>query len=1060
MRFYADLHIHSKYSRACSKDCDIEHLAWWARRKGVTVVGTGDFTHPAWRAHLREVLEPAEPGLLRLRPEYEREALRTLPAKCHTPVRFMLSVEIATIYKYGDYTRKIHHLCYVPDFDAAEEFSRRLGNIGNLGSDGRPILGLDARDLLEITLESGAGSYLVPAHIWTPWFAVLGSKAGFDSIEECYRDLAGHVFALETGLSSDPEMNWRLSGLDGYTLVSHSDAHSPPMLAREATVFDTELDYFAIRRALETGVGFEGTVEFFPEEGKYHLDGHRKCGVRLDPAETRRHGRRCPDCGKPLTVGVLNRVDALADRAEGVRPSGAAEYRNLIPLPEIVGEIRGVGPKSKKVFGEISELTARHGSELAILENVPVERLRRENGALAEAVERLRVGAVHREAGYDGEYGTIRVFEPGELSRVRSGGAASLFDDEELATSTPLALEAVGEPEAFDDEVPTTSPPSDAEGGARHEEREGERRELSDSAVGGVPAPVGMLAELDAEQRAAAEVESGPLMIVAGPGTGKTRTITHRIAHLIEERGVPASDCLAITFTRRAAAEMSNRITALVGERGSEVTVATFHSLGMSLVRDNHAALGLPEDFALVDADRRHRILVSLTGDERRARQVVSALSRARRGGVVSDEVVELLSGYVAALRREGLVDFDDLLVLPVELLESDGELAEWYRRRYRWVSVDEYQDVDEVQYRLLRLLAPAGANLTVIGDPDQAIYGFRGADVGFFLRFEQDYPDAPVLALTRNYRSGRRIVEGAVRAIRPESLVPERTLRPVGADSDHPVVLHQAADETSEARFVARTVDGLLGGATFHSLDSGSADGYETSSLGFGDIAVVYRTDAQSRVLAEELTRQGFPVQKRSHDPLSSRDGVEPLLRELGYAGPRSGTVLRQLEQAAASLVETTGERAEQLHTAVELLAPLASRFGEDVAGFRQEVMLGAEVDALDPRADAVTLLTLHAAKGLEYPVVFVTGCEDGLLPLRWPGEQQDGTAEERRLFFVGMTRAQRRLYLTRAARRGQAAAAQRSPSPFLSELGDTAVRGDDGGGGRRRAARQLSLL
>ncbi|SDJ99546.1 TIGR00375 family protein [Actinopolyspora mzabensis] len=1058
MRFYADLHIHSKYSRACSKDCDIEHLAWWARRKGVTVVGTGDFTHPAWRAHLREVLEPAEPGLLRLRPEYERAALRTLPTECHTPVRFMLSVEIATIYKYGDYTRKIHHLCYVPDFEAAEEFSRRLGNIGNLGSDGRPILGLDARDLLEITLESGAGSYLVPAHIWTPWFAVLGSKAGFDSVGECYRDLAGHVFALETGLSSDPEMNWRLSALDGYTLVSHSDAHSPPMLAREATVFDTELDYFAMRRALETGVGLEGTVEFFPEEGKYHLDGHRKCGVRFDPFETRRHGGRCPDCGKPLTVGVLNRVDALADRAEGVRPAGAAGYRNLIPLPEIVGEIRGVGPKSKKVFGEISELTARHGSELAILEDVPVERLRRDNGALAEAIERLRAGTVHREAGFDGEYGTIRVFEPGELSRVRSGGAASLFADDELAT--PTLPESAGGSETVGGELATTSPAFGVGDAARLEGRERERFDVSDAAGSGVSPATGLLAELDAEQRAAAEVESGPLMIVAGPGTGKTRTITHRIAHLVEERGVPASSCLAITFTRRAAAEMGERITALVGDRGREVTVATFHSLGLSIVRDNHAALGLPEDLALVDADRRHRILVSLTGDERRARQCVSALSRARRGGEVSGEVSGLLPDYTAALRREGLVDFDDLLVLPVELLRGDPELAEWYRRRYRWISVDEYQDVDEVQYRLLRLLAPAAANLTVIGDPDQAIYGFRGADVGFFLRFERDYPDAPVRALTRNYRSGRRIVEGAVRAIRPESLVPERALRPVGADSEHPIVLHRASDERAEARFVAGTIDGLLGGASFHSLDSGSAEGYETSSLGFGDIAVVYRTDAQSRVLAEELTRRGFPVQKRSHDPLWARAGVEPLLRELGYAGRRCGTVLRQLEQAAAAVAETLGEQAEQLHVAVELLSPLASRFGEDVAGFCREVMLGAEVDALDPRADAVSLLTLHAAKGLEYPVVFVTGCEDGLLPLRWPGEQRDDTAEERRLFFVGMTRAQRRLYLTRATRRGQAAGAgQRTPSPFLAELGDTAVR-DGEEGGKRSAARQLSLL
>src|SRR6266498_885821 len=266
MPFYADLHIHSKYSRACSRDCDLEHLAWWPRRKGVTVVASGDCTHPAWFEHLRENLEPAERGLLR------------------GPVRFMLSVEISTIYKRAERPRKVHHLVYVPDLEAAERFNRRLGRIGNIASDGRPILGLDSRDLLEITLESGPGSYLVPAHAWTPWFAVLGSKSGFDAVDDCYLDLADHIFALETGLSSDPAMNWRVSSLDRFRLVSNSDAHSPPMLGREACVFSSEMDYFSMRRALETGEGYGGTVEFFPEECKDPIHGHRKCDVCLEPS--------------------------------------------------------------------------------------------------------------------------------------------------------------------------------------------------------------------------------------------------------------------------------------------------------------------------------------------------------------------------------------------------------------------------------------------------------------------------------------------------------------------------------------------------------------------------------------------------------------------------------------------------------------------------------------------------------------------------------------------------------------------------------------------------------
>lgn len=428
MRFHADLHIHSKYSRACSKDNDLEHLARWARRKGVTVLGTGDFTHPAWFERLREDLVPAEPGLFRLRAEPDGEAARGLPPSvASAEVRFMLSVEVSTVYRRGGRTRKIHHLVYLPGFDAAEAFNHGVARFGDLSSDGRPVLGLDSRELLEITLACGDGAYLVPAHVWTPWFGVFGSKSGFDTIEECYGDLTGHIFALETGLSSDPAMNWRVSGLDRYRMVSYSDAHSPPRVGRESTVFDVDLDYFAVLRALRTGAGHEGTVEFFPEEGRYHLDGHRKCDVRMAPEQMREHGGICPVCGRPLTVGVLSRVEELADREEAVRPDGAAGFRNLVPLPEIVGEILGVGPQSKKVLAEVDGLIAALGPEQAILEEVPVGDIAALSPPLAEAVNRLRRGEVIREPGYDGEYGTIRLFGPGEPGEADTVTTPALF---------------------------------------------------------------------------------------------------------------------------------------------------------------------------------------------------------------------------------------------------------------------------------------------------------------------------------------------------------------------------------------------------------------------------------------------------------------------------------------------------------------------------------------------------------------------------------------------------------------------------------------------------------
>jgi uncharacterized protein (TIGR00375 family) len=415
--FYADLHIHSKYSRATSRDCDLERLSWWAQRKGISVVGTGDFAHPGWLEELKTKLVPAEPGLFRLLPALEIEVARKLPVSCRRePTRFMLSVEISTIYKKNERTRKIHHLIYVPDFDGVERCRRALSKIGNLSSDGRPILGLDSRDLLEITLQSSSSAFLVPAHVWTPWFAVLGSKSGFDSVDDCYGDLASHVFAIETGLSSDPPMNWRVSSLDRFRLVSNSDAHSPPMLGREACVFDSELDYFAMRRALETGEHYAGTIEFFPEEGKYHLDGHRKCKVRLEPAQTRKHNGLCPQCGNPVTVGVLHRVEALADRQKGEQPRQVHPYRSLVALPEVMAELLGVGSKTARVERAVCSVVEQLGPELELLQLVPVEVFRGYGPAnLGEAIERIRQGKIRCDAGYDGEYGVVRVFEPNEL---------------------------------------------------------------------------------------------------------------------------------------------------------------------------------------------------------------------------------------------------------------------------------------------------------------------------------------------------------------------------------------------------------------------------------------------------------------------------------------------------------------------------------------------------------------------------------------------------------------------------------------------------------------------
>ena len=1060
--FHADLHIHSRFSRACSKTCDISSLAWWALRKGITVVGTGDFTHPAWARELRENLVPAEPGLLRLRPDLEARLRRSAPASCGQPVRFMLSSEISTIYRGGERTRKVHHLLYAPDFEAADRITAALATIGNLASDGRPILGLDSRHLLEITLNGGPGCFLVPAHIWTPWFAVLGSKSGFDVVADCYADLAGHVFAVETGLSSDPPMNWMCSSLDGYRLVSNSDAHSPPMVGREATTLDTQLDYFAIENAFRTGAGLAGTINFFPEGGRYHLDGHRKCGIRFEPGQTREHGGICPGCGKPLTVGVLHRVTELADRPDGYRPDGAGGSTNLVALPEIVGEIFAAGAKSKKVAAEVGRLVAALGPELAILGETPIDEVSRAGGSpLGEAVARLRRGEVIKDPGYDGEYGSIRLFRDRELE-----AAGALFD----LPAPPLR----SGPDSAQ-RIPVLTPPAAASAD----------RASSPDATGGRGDPAGVgegmasvgkergrLDGLDPEQAAAA-VAGGPLMIIAGPGTGKTRTLTHRIA----QRG--AAGCLAITFTRRAAEEMRQRLAALMPPPAPRPTVTTFHGLGLMILREQHDRAGLPEDFGVADDQARQAVAVELAGSKRAGQALLrdAATDPARR-----DQLRK-------ALTARGLVDFDGLVALPVTLLQEEPAIAAALRDRWPDISVDEYQDIDAMQYALLRLLTGDGTGLTVIGDPDQAIYGFRGADVGFFLRFAADYPGATTLRLTANYRSSPAVVAAALQAVAPSTLVPDRVLRAVSAGPGSPappgragpparVTFHEAAEEHGEGAWIAEAIDRLLGGSSFHSLDSGRSDGHAQPGIGLADIAVLYRTDAQAASLGQALTRAGLPFQKRSHDLLERRTGVPEIVHgmRLPVGGADEGlTVLRRLGDVVdrlASLSGRSGLAAVDIRAAGEVLAPLARRCGDDVPRFLTEISLGAEADALDPRADAITLLTLHAAKGLEFAVVFVAGCEKGLLPLWLPGAARgtgdgaapgadDDQAEERRLLFVGMTRARTHLLLSCAARRRRhGATAETGPSPFLAAIEPRLLDRSAPPRARRPAAQQLRLL
>ena len=419
MRFVADLHIHSKFSRATSKDMNFDTLAYWAKIKGIKVLGTGDFTHPEWLFLAKQKLVPTGNGLFYLEKIIppENPFLRSFQVK-PDDVFFMLTTEISFIYSKKGRVRKIHLLVLAPDFETVEALNAALAGIGNLHSDGRPILGLDAKEFLKKVLRYAPQAVVIPAHIWTPWFSLFGANSGFDSIEECFEELTPHIFALETGLSSDPPMNWRLSSLDRYVLVSNSDAHSPSRIGREANVFNTDLSYESIIHTLKhpSPDKFLYTIEFFPQEGKYHYDGHRHCHVILSPQETKQYRYLCPKCGKKLTIGVMHRVETLADRQEGVIPPGKIPFKNLIPLNEIIGQATGKSAECRSVWEIYFRFIHEFGDEHRILTEVPLEQLARLSPKrVSQGIERMRMGKVNIIPGHDGVYGQINLFPEEEV---------------------------------------------------------------------------------------------------------------------------------------------------------------------------------------------------------------------------------------------------------------------------------------------------------------------------------------------------------------------------------------------------------------------------------------------------------------------------------------------------------------------------------------------------------------------------------------------------------------------------------------------------------------------
>ena len=1045
--FVADLHIHSKYSRATSKECVPEHLELWARRKGIDLLGTGDFTHPAWREELKEKLVPAEEGLYQLKEEY-----RIADEVGGRPVspRFVLSGEISSIYKQGGKVRKIHNVILLPSLEAAEALSHKLELSFNLHSDGRPILGLPSRDLLEITLDICPEAIFIPAHIWTPHFSLFGAYSGFDTIEECFGDLTPHIHALETGLSSDPPMNWRLSALDRFTMVSNSDAHSPANLAREANLFNTEMSYPAIAEALQNRDTdeFHGTLEFFPEEGKYHNDGHRNCKVCMTPEETIAAGGKCPVCGRRITVGVYHRVVELADREAGYRPKCAKHFESIVPLPEVVASSMGLTPASKKVRAQYLELLRALGPELTILRETPLAEIEREAGVcIAEGIRRLRCGEVEIHPGYDGEYGKILVMNKSEVETL--SGQLSLFADE--PKQAPEKHEAVQAGSRQPDEKP-------AEPGRGPGTEEN---------------PYG----LNEEQWAAASAAEPTVAVLAGPGTGKTRTLVCRIAWLVEQCGVSPDSITAVTFTNKAANEMRERLEAHFGDKKTAraMHIGTFHSIGLGLLKewDKNVTVADEQEALAILSDT-----LTACNCAVKPREAMQAVSRIKNGGA-GDIPQVVYDSYCTRLRSLGVLDFDDILADTLEKFRAGGAKCETLFPRFGHLLVDEFQDINPVQFDLVRAWGKESKGIFVIGDPDQSIYGFRGSDAHCFERLAEDRPVREI-RLKKNYRSTPEIIGCALPVVRRSE--PVLTAQ---RESGSKVRLLTADSPFSEALFIAKEINAMVGGIDMLAAHAQNKK-RGNAPFGLSDIAVLYRTHRQAELIEDCLVKEGIPYVVLGKDnTLADRRvrGALAFFRVL--CDPKDsvalGTCLRAESVPPAVLekvTDTYGQGKRTLSALSSILADagetaLAGRFGayapmmrknmpaelllqwiEDhgygeeppaclvrlqnmavfhrrMADFLSSLTLGTQGDVKRSSSrtyvsDAVTLMTLHAAKGLEFPAVFLCGVRDGLVPFR----KKDGECdedEERRLFYVGMTRAQDELVmLTNREER----------SPFLADI------------------------
>ena len=1045
MKFIGDLHIHSHYSMATSKKLRPEYLDYWGRIKGITVIGTGDFTHPGWLKELQEKLEPAEPGLFRLKTEYKIDDRNTALMPKDNYVRFLLSAEISNIYKKYDSVRKIHNVILSPDFETAENIQHTLSQRKfNITSDGRPILGMDARDLMEIIMDTNPDNFFIPAHIWTPWFSALGAKSGFNSIHEAFADMTEHIYAVETGLSSDPPMNWMVKSLDSFTLVANSDAHSPEKLGRNANYFNTGLSYAGITESMKTGdpETFTGTIDMFPQEGKYHYAGHRKCGISWDPLQSLKHNYTCPVCGKKVTMGVMNRVVQLSDRENIFERPNRTGFTSIIPLKEMLSEIHNVGPNTATVQKEYAHLIAKCGNEFNILLELPEDEIKSKGSdIIAEAVRRMRNREIIINEGFDGQYGQIKVFEEGEAKYFSHQNSLFGAKPENTRQSHPLLNFDLKEFQRLSKEY---VPEAETAGVVNEPDRQKDY--------------TAQTKEMNARQEKAISHFTGPALTLAGPGTGKTRVLTHRIARLINQKAVKPRKILAVTFTNKAAREMQERLHSLLNTEAKDITITTFHALGLNILQEFYPEAGRESNFVIIDEEEKQNLIEKHCNigknKIKKAAGFFSHIKQFRQSTESLDEEMQnAWNIYQEKLKGLNAFDIDDLLYHPVKIFRENTDKLTAVREKYRFILVDEYQDINEAQYILIHLLTGQdNQNLFAIGDPNQSIYGFRGADVRFIQRFTEDYPDAEIYRLQHSYRCSDTILGASGDVLSGDSFENDALQ---GLEQNIKLQIVTNETDKSEAEYIAREIESMMGGLRFFSMDSNITDGNDDNQAkGLNEFAVLTRTKEQLKAFEKAFNDHSIPYEIIGGNSLMQNPTVKNIIRLIKYI---TGSALvaqddiptlqkSELESLTDESAKTIIEhlvssyypefKYENASLYNELLAASHS-FDNNLTEFLKYITLGTEVDFYNTANERVPLMTIHAAKGLEFETVFIPGCEDGILPFQLYPNQQTNSEEERRLLYVGMTRAKKYLYLTHAKKRmHQGKTLQLKRSPYLDQI------------------------